>query len=139
MSATETRRITNEVRDIERYLTGATRRLEGHYGSRPSATQWAVGASRKHARRAYSLLHESDMRAGCPVIIDATEKTAWIRPARRGDGSSQTVDRALREMAAETRLIDSLFSALEGSGFTLEPHSETRESLAEWRESRKYG
>lgn len=145
MSATTTRKITNELRDMHGYISGITYRL-ANWGDdnkrKPSSgldTRWGIRLSRQSGERAYWLEHGASLRAGISVAINSSTRAAWIRPASRGDGSQAMVDMAWRRMAAETLLIDAMIDALEVAGYTLDNGSETRESLAEWRESRRFG
>ena len=137
-TAANTRRVTNELRDLELFLNGRAR----YYANNADVTgrdSWWEARPYNKTHGSFALEHQSQTRAGCPVVVYPERGEYWIRPARRGDGSVHLVDKSLREMAAETRYLDVLFDVLEAGGWLPMQGTETRESLAEWRESRRYG
>ena len=137
IKAASTRKVTDELRDMAHYGNGAARRLEGYPAT--TDTTWRVELRIESGRRVYLLGHDAYMMAGISARVDTSSMRAWVRPAVRTDGSMRTAHRVLREMAAETLLMDALLKVLEAEGYELVESSETRESLAAWRESRRHG
>lgn len=135
-TAANTRRITNEMREIELFLNGRARYYANN-ADVPGRDSWWEARPYNKTHGVYALEHQSQTRAGCPVVIYPERGEYWIRPARRGDGSLHLVDKSLREMAAETRYIDVLLNILYRDGWTPMPGSETLDSLLEWRGSRR--
>lgn len=141
-TAANTRKVTNELRALATYLQDAAyahNRKYNETGAPEHVTTFWEARPYNRTHGSFALEHQSPMRAGCPIVVYPERGEFWVRPASRGDGSNQVVDRTLRVMAAETCYLDVLFDVLEAGGWQAMGGSETRESLAEWRESRRYG
>lgn len=136
-TSANTRKVTNELRDLEHYMTGRAR-FHARDLADMTGPSWEVAAYSK-TYGSYALGHEDDKRVGVPIMVHVKTGTYWVRPARRSDGSQHIVDKSWREMAAETRYLDVLLDVLEAGNWSPEPGSESRESLAAWRESRRHG
>jgi len=139
-TAANTRRVTNEMREMAHYLQGRVYGLTRAYmdkGNLNAVDTWWEARPYNKTHGSFTVEHQSPTRAGCPVVIYPERGEYWIRPASRGDGSVQLVDKCLREMAAETRYLDVLFDILEAGGWQAMGHSETRETLAAWRDTRR--
>ncbi len=134
-SSAGTRRITNELRELAHYLIGRAR----YYANNADVTgrdSWWEARPYNKTYGSFALEHQSQTRAGCPVVIYPERGEYWIRPTERAGTSTHLVDVSLREMAAETRYLDALFDVLEADGWTPMRGSETRDSLAAWRAAR---
>ena len=139
-TAANTRRVTNEMREMAHYLQGrsyANCQAYMNQGDVRAVDTWWDASPYNKTHGLFAVEHHSPTRAGCPVVISPERGEYWIRPASRGDGSVQLVDKSLREMAAETRYLDVLFDVLEAGGWQATGHSETRETLAAWRDTRR--
>ena len=124
----QTRRITDWMRDYARGHQGTARRaghILGHETTRPAS------------RMAHTLGYGSPMRAGAWVMVNPSDRTAWIMPSSRTaelvDGDARGLEALWTRTARESRYLDVLFDELEAQGYALLPGSETRESLEAYR------
>lgn len=128
MSARTTRAVTDIMRAIVREYRGSFARARLH----PS-----VEMRRYYGRRTYMLSYYGLTRAGHLMRYDATRRILWIRPADRATRTDDVIDRIARTTAAETLLVDALLDLVDAGEITLEPFSETRDSLTAWRAARR--
>lgn len=120
--ATRTRKITSLMDTIKREY--ARRNHDANVSCR-------VELSRRYNRRRYMLTYESVSFIGHTVLYDATRGEIWIRPLSREHGHIGHT--ALEWAGAESLLLDAMLDI----ALSTAPGSLTRESLKEWRETRK--
>ena len=127
-TSAQTRRITDWIRDYAHANQVAARRAGftlAHETTRPASTM------------AHMLTYESAVRAGAWVMVNPSDRTAWIKPAARTaervNGNARGLEALWTRTARESRYLDVLFNELEAQGYALLPGSETRESLEAYR------
>ena len=124
----QTRRITNVMREYAHANQVAARRA-GHILGHET--------TRVASRMAHTLGYGSPMRAGAWVMVNPSDRTAWIMPAARTaervNGNALGLEALWTRTARESRYLDVLFNELEAQGYALLPGSETRESLEAYR------
>ena len=124
----QTRRITDWMRNYAHANQVAARRAGftlAHETTRPAS------------RMAHTLTYESAVRAGAWVMVNPSDRTAWIMPssrtAERVNGDARGLEALWTRTARESRYLDVLFNELEAQGYALLPGSETRDSLEAYR------
>ena len=120
--ATRTRKITGLMDSIKREFA-----RKNHDAN----VSCYVKLSRRYNRRRYMLAYEGDTFIGHTVLYDATRGEIWIRPLSREHGHIGHA--ALEWAGAESLLLDEMLDI----ALSTAPGSLTRETLKEWRESRK--